>query len=146
MKVDSVIKKLKEDNPEILILVQIGAFYHVYGKDAYIASYLFNYQMKNAEVNNNTCLISKRGIDKILKILEEQSISYTLLIKTQNYEVEKERDFKKKNKYMENYQKAYRYVSMKRRIDTIYNYLIENIDMAETRDKVQKIEEKLFHC
>ena len=55
MKNDNIIKTMKEINPETIILIQIGAFYHVYGKDSYILSYLCGYQIKSVENSYNTC-------------------------------------------------------------------------------------------
>ncbi len=144
MKMDNVIKTMKEINPETLIFIQIGAFYHVYGKDAYILSYLFGYQIKTLENSYNTCGIPKSGLNKVLKILEDNKISYLVVLKSQNYEVETELKYKDKNKYSEIYEKAYKYISIKNRINTIYNYLIENINSPDIKRKIQKMEEDLF--
>ena len=62
MKKDNVIKTIKEINPETVILIQIGAFYHAYGKDAYILSYLCDYQIKSVENSYNTCGFPKSRI------------------------------------------------------------------------------------
>lgn len=144
MKFDNVIKTMKEVQVETVIFIQIGAFYHVYGKDAYILSYLFGYQIKTLENSYNTCGVPKSGLSKVLKVLEDNSISYMVTLKSQNYEVETEMKYKEKNKYTEIYEKAYKYVSIKRRIDNIYNYLIENINSPTIKTKVQKLEEALF--
>lgn len=144
MKMDNVIKTMKEINPETLIFIQIGAFYHVYGKDAYILSYLFGYQIKTLENSYNTCGVPKSGLNKVLKILEDNKISYLVVLKSQNYEVETEMKYKDKNKYIEIYEKAYKYVSIKNRINGIYNYLIENINSPDIKKKIQKMEEDLF--
>ena len=144
MKMDNVIKTMKEINPETVIFIQIGAFYHVYGKDAYILSYLFGYQMKNLENSYNTCGVPKSGLNKVLKILEDNKICNLVVLKSQNYEVETELKYKDKNKYSEIYEKAYKYVSIKNRINTIYNYLIENINSPDIKRKIQKMEEDLF--
>lgn len=144
MKMDNVIKTMKEINPETIILIQIGAFYHVYGKDAYILSYLFGYQIKALENSYNTCGVPKSGLNKVLKILEDNKINYLVVIKSQNYEVETEMKYKDKNKYTEIYEKSYKYISVKNRINAIHNYLIENINTPEIKKKIQKLEEDLF--
>lgn len=144
MKFDNVIKTMKEVQVETVIFIQIGAFYHVYGKDSYILSYLFGYQIKTLENSYNTCGVPKSGLSKVLKVLEDNSISYMVTLKSQNYEVETEMKYKEKNKYTEIYEKAYKYVSIKRRIDNIHNYLIENINSPTIKTKVQKLEEALF--
>lgn len=141
---DTIIKAMKEINPNTIILVQVGAFYHVYGKDSYILSYLCGYQIKSVENSYNTCGFPKAGLNKTLKILEENKISYIVTIKSLNYEVEEEMKYKDKNKYMEVYEKAYRYTTIKNRINTIYNYLIENINSPIIKNKLHSIEEVLF--
>ena len=144
MKMDSVIKTIKEINPETVIFIQIGAFYHVYGKDAYILSYLFGYQIKALENSYNTCGVPKSGLNKVLKILEDNKISYLVTIKSRSYEVETEMKYKEKNQYIEIYEKAYKYISIKNRINAIYNYLIENINSPNIKKKIQKLEEDIF--
>ena len=144
MKLDNTIKVIKELHPETVILIEIGSFYHVYGKDAYILSYLFGYQIKNLENSYNTCGTPKSAINKVLSTLENNKINYMTIIKSQNYEVDQELKFKEKNKYMEVYEKAYKYIAKKNRINAIYNYLIENIDSPNIKAKIQSVEEKLF--
>lgn len=144
MKLNNTVKTMKEINPETIILIQIGAFYHVYGKDSYIMSYLFGYQIKTLENSYNTCGLPKAGLNKVLRILEDYHIDYMVVIKSQNYEVETEMKFKNKNSYIEMYEKAYKYITKKNRINAIYNYLLENINTPEIKKKIQKVEEALF--
>lgn len=141
---DNTIKIMKEIHPKTIIFVQIGVFYHVYGKDVYILSYLLGYQIKTVENSYNTCGLPKNGINKVLKVLEDNCIDYIVVIKSQNYEVETEMKFKGKNKYLEIYEKAYKYISVKNRINAIHNYLIENINSTNIKNKIQKIEEVLL--
>ena len=146
MKTDNVIKTMKEIHPETIILIQIGAFYHVYGKDAYILSYLFGYQIKTLENSYNTCGVPKSGLNKVLKILEDNKINYLVVIKSQNYSVETDMKYKSSNRYREIYEKAYKYVSIKNRINAVHNYLMENIDSPNIKSLIQKLEEDLFDC
>ena len=55
MKIENTIKLFKEIHPETLILIKVGSFFHAYGKDSYILSYLFNYQIKKIQINYSTC-------------------------------------------------------------------------------------------
>ena len=144
MKLDNTIKTMKEINPNTIIFIQIGAFYHVYGKDSYILSYLFGYQIKTLENSYNTCGMPKAGLNKVLKVLEDNNINYMVVLKSQNYEVDTEMKFKDKNKYIETYEKAYKYITVKNRINVIYNYLIENINTPDIKKKIQRVEETLF--
>ena len=50
MATTTIIKTIKEVHPKDLVLVKIGSFYHIYGKDAYIISYLFGYKLKTFKV------------------------------------------------------------------------------------------------
>ena len=43
MSTVNMVKTIKKIYPSCVILVKIGNFYNVYGKDAYIFSYLFDY-------------------------------------------------------------------------------------------------------
>lgn len=144
MKLDNTIKVIKEIHPETVILLEVGSFYHVYGKDAYILSYLFGYQIKALENSYNTCGTPKSAINKVLTVLENNNINYITVIKSQNYEVSQEMDFKSKNSYSKVYEKAYKYIAKKNRINAIYNYLMENIDAPNIKEKIQIVEEKLF--
>ena len=144
MGTENVIKVIKEIHPERIILVKIGTFYHQYGRDAYIMSYLFGYQIKIIDKNLYTCGFPKSALNKILSKLEENSISYMIINKSENYEVQEEMEFKNKNKYMEMYNKAYKYISKKNKIDTIYNYLLDNINDINIKEKLNKIEEILY--
>lgn len=141
---DVLLKTMKEINPETVILIQVGAFYHAYGKDAYILSYLCGYQIKSVENSYNTCGFPKAGVNKTLKILEDNCLNYLVTIKSLNYEVEQEMKYKDKNNYTEIYEKSYRYVTIKNRINTIHNYLVENINSPNIKNKLHAVEEVLF--
>ena len=141
---DTMIKTMKQINPETIILIQIGAFYHAYGKDSYILSYLCGYQIKSVENSYNTCGFPKAGLNKTLKILENNNINYLVTVKSQNYEVTHEMKYKDKNEYIQTYETAYKYVTIKNRIQAIHNYLIENINSPNIKKKIQTVEEALF--
>lgn len=144
MGVENVIKVMKEIHPERIILVKIGTFYHQYGKDACIMSYLFGYQMKIVEKNLYTCGFPKAALNKIMAKLEENEISYMVINKSENYEMQEENDFKSKNRYVEYYAKAHKYITKKNKIDAIYNYLLENINDVNIKDKINRVEEVLY--
>jgi len=144
MGTENVIKIMKEIHPDRVLLVRIGTFYHQYGKDACIMSYLFGYQMKVIDKNLYTCGFPKSGLNKVLAKLEENSISYMLINKSENYEVQEENEFKNDNKYMECYNKAHKYITKKNKIDAIYNYLLENINDINIKEKINKVEEILY--
>ena len=144
MKIENTIKVMKEINPHKIILVKVGTFYHAYGKDSYILSYLFGYQLKKIENNYSTCGFPVSAINKISTNLEDYKISYILLSKSNNYEEEAEEDFKNDNRYIEFYEKAKKYIVRKNRIEEIYRYLIENINDDEIKEKINKITEIIY--
>ena len=46
MSILNIVKTAKEVHKNDIILVKIGKFYQVYGKDAYVISYFFEYKLK----------------------------------------------------------------------------------------------------
>ena len=121
----------------------MGQFYHCYGRDAVIISYLFNYSVK--KINNNyDCGFPITAINKIKTRIEDQKISYLVINKADNYEVYEEENFKKENTYIQIYNKAHKYINRKNRIIEIYNYLIENINSDDIKEKINEVEEILY--
>ena len=113
MKIENTIKLFKEIHPETLILIKVGSFYHAYGKDSYILSYLFNYQIKKVQVNYSTCGFPLAGKARVITKIEELMISYLIVNKAENYEISEEEDFKSKNQYTEIFNKAHKYLTKK---------------------------------
>lgn len=143
MKLENTIKVIKQIHPEDVVMLKVGTFYHAYGKDSYILSYLFNYQLKKVESNYSTCGFPKSSINKVKATLEEKQINYVLVNRSENYEVEEKEEYKN-NKYMEYYNIAHKYVTRKNRINEIYDYLIENINNDRIKEKITRIEEVLY--
>ena len=86
MKYKNTIKIIKEIHPNDIIFLKVGQFYHCYGRDAVIISYLFNYSVK--KINNNyDCGFPITAINKIKTRIEDQKISYLVINKADNYEV-----------------------------------------------------------
>lgn len=144
MGVVDVVRTIKQIHPNDVVLVKIGKFYHAYGKDAYIVSFLFNYQLKKVEINTNTTGFPKTTINKVMKTLEDKSINYLLVDRSANYEVNETSDFKQKNTYSEMYNKAHKFQSRKNKADEIYEYLMSNIDDDIIKEKMHKIEKILY--
>ena len=119
--------------------MQVGKFIYVYGKDAYIISYIFKYKIKVLKENNNTnvCAFPKEKINKIMATLENKKINYILLDRKNNYRVDVKSDNKNLNQYKEYSEKAIKYVKTKNQIDEIYNYLLSEIEK-------QGIEQTIF--
>lgn len=146
MKIENTIKIFKEIHPLSIIMIKMGTFYHAYGRDSYILSYLFGYQIKKIQTNYSSCGFPASGLVRVQSKLEELEISYIILNKSDNYEVVEEEDFKGKNKYNEMYSKSYNYVSKRNRIDSIYQFLLESINEENIKDKIIRIEEIIYEA
>ena len=144
MKITQVIKVMKQVNLDKVLLLKVGNFYYQYGKDAYILAYIFGYKIKRVEENIPFSGFPKNVLNKVISNLECKKISYIIVDKCLNYDVIEEQSFKKKNTYLECYDKAHKYIVKKNKIDNIHKYLINNIDKKEIKEKITKIEEILY--
>lgn len=143
MKYENTIKIIKEIHPNDIVFLKIGQFYHCYGKDAVIISYLFDYSIKKLD-NIYDCGFPINAINKIKTRIEEQKVNYLVINKADNYEVYEEENYKNENNYMQIYNKAHKYINRKNRIIEIYNYLIDNINNENIREKINEVEEILY--
>ena len=143
MSVENSIRLVKKVHPENIVMVKIGNFYHVYGKDAYIFSYVFNYKIKITTKNCKTCGFPVSSLNKILYELEEMHINYMLLDRSENYEVTEKQEFKD-NTYDETYNKAIIVINIKSRVQRINDYLTENMNSKDFMTKLKLIEEIIY--
>ena len=127
MGVKSIVDVVKKIHREYVVLVKEGSFYHVYGRDAYIISYLFRYKIKEIE-GIKACGFPKNSINKVISKLETNKLNYLILDRRNNYDVEKISDNKNLNKYTKIFEKAKIYINYKTRIDRINSFMLENID------------------
>ena len=58
----TVLKPIKQIHDRDVALIKIGGFYHAYGRDSYILSYLFGYRLKKFEKD---CTLGTSGCLKI---------------------------------------------------------------------------------
>ena len=144
LKQDKNLKVIRDMNPNSLILFKMGTFYHGYGKDAYLLSYLFGYQLKTLDGMISTCGFPISAVEKIVKELNNKKINYILIAKNNNYAIEDEVIFEKENKYNDFSEKAYKYIVKKNKIDGISAYLIDSINDDNFQDKIMKIEKILY--
>ena len=143
MAVLTMIKAIKKIYKEDVLLVRIGDFYHVYGKDAYILSFLMGYKIKSIEENCPSCGFPKKSISKIEAILEEQKINYLVIDRRNNYEPEEISDNKNLNKYKKIFEKSYKYINSKKRIEGICMTLVKKIN-DENFDQIIKQMENII--
>ena len=144
MKVTQTIQVMNQIIPDKVLLLKVGEFFYQYGKDAYILAYLFDYKIKTIENNIPFSGFPKSALNKVITNLENNKLSYFIVDKSLNYEVLEEQNFKKKNNYIEIYNKAHKYILKKNKIEKIYEYLNANINQKNIQEKILKIEEILY--
>jgi hypothetical protein len=144
MGIVNVILNIKKIHPKDIAIIKIGNFYYVYGKDAFIISYIFKYKLRKVEEPNiYSCAFPKNSYNKVIAKLENRKINYIVIDRRNNYEIDEELNNKNLNNYDEIYEKAHRYINLKARADNIYNYIINNIEKDSTKNIIKKIEEIL---
>lgn len=140
MGIIRIVKTAKEVHKNDIILVKIGKFYQVYGKDAYIISYIFDYKLKKVE-EVYMCGFPQDSYNKVIAKLEEKKINYMILDRRNNYEIDEICDNKNLNTYTTYFEKARKYINLKIRIENINTFLLENIDKPDFKNIIYKMEE-----
>ena len=138
-----MISTIKEIHNVDVCMFKTGGFYHVFGRDADIISYLFDYKIKDTN-GSKECGFPISSVNKVTAKLQEAKINYLLLDRRNNFDVDERGDYKNLNRYMEYYKKANKYVNVKRRIQNINSYLLENIDVLVDNDIIRRIEEMIY--
>ena len=123
MAVTTIIKTIKSIHPDSIILVKVGKFYNVYGKDSYILSYFFFFLLKELD-GIVSCGFPIESINKIMAKLENKKINYLIVDRRNNYDVDEFYDNKNLKIYNQTYEKAKQYINSKHRVDKIYQYLL----------------------
>ena len=141
MSVANMAKNIKEIHTDYVLCFKVGSFYHSYAKDAYIMSYLFGYQIKNATNNMSSIRFPKNALAKVQSRLEKEKINYMLIDTRNDYDVDEKSDNKNLNTYFEKYENAQKYIRLKRKIDRITESLILEINSDKIKEKLRKIEE-----
>ena len=107
---NKMIETIKEIHTKDICLFKIGTFYHAYGRDAYILSYMFGYKIKDLEKKYKECGFPVSAISKVCAKLENNKINYLIIDRRNNYDVDEKEDYKNLNRYAEFYEKANKYV------------------------------------
>ena len=76
--------------------------------------------------------------------LEQRKLNYITFDTKNEYDIEEKQDFKNLNTYEEMYKKANKYLRIKKKIESIEEYLLENIEDEETIEKLRKIENIVY--
>ena len=143
MAIITMITAMKKIHPADIIFIKIGNFFHVYGKDAYIISYFFEYKIKTVE-KIPTCGFPINSINRIRSKLEENKINYLIVDRRNNYDVNETYDFKNLNNYEKYFEKARPVISTRNRIKNINQYLSDNENNKDTKKLLNDIE-RLIH-
>lgn len=138
---NKMIITIEETHKDFICLFKIGNFYHVYGRDSYILSYLFEYKIRNIENNMKECGFPLKSLPKILSKLEDEKINYIVIDSRNNYDVDQKFETGNLNKYKKVYEKSRNYVNYKTRVDNITEFLNKNIMEKDFRKILIKMEE-----
>ena len=140
----NMIKSIKELHSKTIVLLESGAFCEAYGKDAYILSYLFNYQIiQKGQYGIPKVGFSKNTIPRVLAELENKKVDYLMLNVRNNYYEDNKCKNGNLNTYEKIYEKACIYIKKRRRIDEISNILIKQINLLEFENRIKSIKEIL---
>lgn len=115
-----------------IILRKVGGFYQTFDDDALIISYFFDYKIVNYK-----CGFPISVIEKIINVLEENTINYTI-----KQEEEITKDFKTKNNYDKYLEKGKVKNDLRKRIEKILGKLSE-LNEIELNKLLDEIEEKI---
>lgn len=130
MGIINVMRTVKELHKKDIVMVRGGKFIYVYGKDAVIVSYMYNYQIKKVG-NINSCGFPEVALNKVISRLEDNKINYMLIDRSNEFNTECEYRYGNKNRYDEIYSKANKYITKRNKVNEIYGYLMENINNDE---------------
>ena len=133
------IKAIKELHPDYVLLVKEGEFYHSYGKDAYIVSYLLGYKLKKVN-DTKICGFPTISMNKVLSKLESKKINYILVDKRNNYEVEDQENFKNLNNYNKAFYKAKEHINRRIRVENINEYILKIVDEDNFKNIINQVE------
>lgn len=136
-------QRIKEVHPNYLILYKSGNFYKSFGKDAYILSTMFNYNIRIVDNNVPMCGFPINSTMKVRTQIEENQINYMLVDPRNNYEVDLKEEFNNFNNYEKMFEKAYSRTKGKKKINHIVESLIMIIDKPYFKDTIRRIEDIL---
>lgn len=138
MGIVNIVQNVKECYKEYIVMIKIGNFYYVYGRDSYIISYLFQYKMNILKNGIYSCSFPQNAINKVIAKLENVKINYLILDRRNNYKEEEKSNNKNLNTYNKCYENAKKELGRRMRIEKLYQYLLENKD-NELINKIEKV-------
>lgn len=127
----------EEPQKYVIINQSSGKFFEVYGYDAFIFNYLFDYKIIQAG-KTYKCGFPDSSLVKVTDKLNDLKISYQVIYRGKNPHV---KDYSKINQYSKYKLIALQKIDIKERIDT----LIEKIKLLDN-EKAKEIMEKIEQC
>ena len=143
-KMNKMIEQIKEINPKAICIYKIGAFCHVYNRDAQIISFLFDYKLKELGESHKECGFPIETANKVTAKLQNSELNYLIIDRRNNYDVDEKEDYKENNKYDKIYEKAKKYVNCKKRINNISQYLKDNLESENISKILAKVEDVIY--
>lgn len=141
---NEMIKTIKEIHYDGVCIFKMGNFYHAYSRDSYILSYLFNYKIKEIGNNHIECGFPMTALPKVTAKLENLKINYLIIDRKNNYDVDYEEKYKKLNQYEKIFDKAKKNINCKKRINTITEFLNENLEKENFTKILSRMEEVMY--
>jgi len=123
---------LQSHDKNILVLYKdLGKFYKAYENDAIILNYLIDYKIIKNRVG-----FPDTALEKVIKVLENEHISYQVLSYSKNPIY---KDYRRNNRYLEIYNKAILNYEVDSKIDMIFNK-IQNMNVDDKSIIISKLE------
>lgn len=139
MAITTIIKEVKNIHKHELVIVKIGNFYHCYGKDAYIISYLLGYKLTKTKDDYYMCGFPIKSITRVENMLERRKVNCMILDRKNNYDIDVFKNYKNLNTYQTIYEKAKSYIKTRNSIEEIYKELINSINAKDINEKIKNI-------
>ena len=131
----------KENCPGEVSLVKCGRFYRCYENDAFIVSYLAGYKI-NSSAYSDMVGFPKESLKNVVSLLARFKVNYKVLeVNGIKIDVLEEREFEEENQFEEIYNKAKRYIILKRRVERLFDEIMRNIERDEIEKVIIKLEE-----
>lgn len=134
MKIE-IVKNIKQIHPNTILCFKVGNFYHCYGKDTYIMSYLFGYNISKSKEENLICGFPVRSISKVLAKLEQNKVDYITIEPRNRYDIEEKQEFNNSNKYEDILKRANKFVRIKKKMQILTEEILKNLDDEQTINK-----------
>lgn len=135
----NVIRNVKLICKEYVVLIEIGAFYYCYGKDALILGYIGKYKINIVKDNIYSCSFPKVAYNKVISKLENSKVNYIILDRRNNYSEQEKSNNKNLNNYNKYYETSKNEFALQIRIEKINKYLLEHKEDKELLTKVERL-------